>query len=75
MFPMKTHDDSGVEYLEMMRKLAAATLLPKSELMTFHDDPLKYFSFIKTFENNVKPVILAGSFNFSFNTVLEGRRM
>ena len=48
------NNDPGVEYLETMRKLAAATLLPKSELMTFDGDPLKYFSFIKTFENNVE---------------------
>ena len=46
-------NDPGIEYLETMRKLATATLLPKSELMTFDGDPLKYFSFIKSFENNV----------------------
>lgn len=32
-------NDSGIEYLEAMHKLATATLLPKSELMTFDGDP------------------------------------
>ena len=54
-------NDPGIEYLETMRKLATATLLPKSELMTFDGDPLKYFSFIKTFENNVEKDICDSS--------------
>ena len=54
-------NDPGIEYLETMRKLATATLLPKSELMKFDGDPLKYFSFIKSFENNVEKDICDSS--------------
>ena len=31
-------NDPGIEYLETMRKLPTATMLPKSELMTFYGD-------------------------------------
>eukprot|EP00112_Aurelia_sp_Birch-Aquarium-sp1_P012064 Seg2533.1 transcript_id=Seg2533.1/GoldUCD/mRNA.D3Y31 product="hypothetical protein" protein_id=Seg2533.1/GoldUCD/D3Y31 len=34
-------DDAGVEYLETMKKLAVATMLPKSELTVFDGNPLK----------------------------------
>ena len=47
-------DDTGVEYLETMKKLAVATMLPKSELTVFDGNPLKYFIFMRTFENNVE---------------------
>lgn len=47
-------EDAGVEYLETMKKLAAATMLPKSELTVFDGNPLKYFIFMRTFENNVE---------------------
>jgi len=47
-------DDSGAEFLEAMKKLAVAAMLPKSELTVFDGNPLKYFIFIRTFENNVE---------------------
>ena len=47
-------DDAGVEYLETMKKLAVATMLPKSELTIFDGNPLKYYIFMRTFENNVE---------------------
>ena len=54
-------NDPGFQYLETMRKLATATLLTKSELMTFDGDPLKYFAFIKSFDNNVEKDICDSS--------------
>ena len=54
-------NDPGFEHLETMRKLATATLLPKSELMKFDGDPLKYFAFIKSFDNNVEKDICDSS--------------
>ena len=47
-------DDVSVAYLEAMKKLAVATILPKSELTVFDGNPLKYFIFMRTFENNVE---------------------
>ena len=47
-------EDSGVMYLEAMRKLATATLLPRSELMVFDGNPIQYSLFIRSFENNVE---------------------
>ena len=47
-------NDAGVEYLETMKKLAVATMLPKSELTIFDGNPLKYYIFMRTFENNVE---------------------
>ena len=47
-------NDAGVEYLETMQNLAVATMLPKSELIVFDGNPLKYFIFMRTFENNVE---------------------
>ena len=47
-------EDSGVMYLEAMRKLATATLLPRSELMVVDGNPIQYSLFIRSFENNVE---------------------
>ena len=46
--------DAGVEYLEVMKNLAVATLLPKSEMISFDGNPLKYFTFLRSFETNVE---------------------
>ena len=46
--------DDGILYLETMKQLATATLLPKSELMTFDGNPLKFSLFMRSFENNVE---------------------
>ncbi len=53
-FNSDVSDDAGEKYLETMKKLAVTTLLPKSELTMFDGNPLKYFIFIRTFENNVE---------------------
>ena len=45
---------NGEEYLDTMKKLTIAALLPKSELSVFDGNPLKYFLFIRSFENNVE---------------------
>ena len=45
---------NGEEYLDAMKKLTIAALLPKSELSVFDGNPLKYFLFIRSFENNVE---------------------
>ena len=37
-----------------MKNLAAATMLPKPELIQFDGNPLRYFIFMKSFENNVE---------------------
>ena len=47
-------DEGGEEYLETMKRLAVASLLPKSELAVFDGNPLKYFVFIRSFKNNVE---------------------
>ncbi|XP_065068710.1 uncharacterized protein LOC135694009 [Rhopilema esculentum] len=47
-------DEGREEYLETMKRLAVASLLPKSELAAFDGNPLKYFVFIRSFENNVE---------------------
>ena len=47
-------EDSGVMYLEAMRKLATATLLPRSELMVVDGNPIQYSLFIRSFENYVE---------------------
>ncbi len=44
----------GEEYLDTMKKLTVAALLPKSELNVFDGNPLKYFLFIRSFENNIE---------------------
>ena len=46
--------DTGVQYLEVMKNLAVATLLPKSEMISFDGNPLKYFTFLRSFETNVE---------------------
>ena len=50
----KEMHDPGDEYLKTMHKRATATLLPKFELIIFDGNPLRYFSIIKSFENNVE---------------------
>ncbi|XP_065068249.1 uncharacterized protein LOC135693649, partial [Rhopilema esculentum] len=45
---------NGEDYLETMKKLAVAALLPKSEISMFDGNPLKYFLFIRSFQNNVE---------------------
>ena len=52
-FPLHESDASGGEFLETMRKLAVAAMLPRSELSPFDRNPLNYFIFMRTFENNV----------------------
>ena len=44
----------GVEYMKTMKKLAVVSLLPKSELVTFDGNPLRYYIFMKSFETNVE---------------------
>ena len=46
--------DDGISYLEAMKKLATAALLPKAELINFDGNPLNYFLFMSSFENNVE---------------------
>lgn len=46
--------ESGVDYLRSMRNLATAALLPRSELTVFDGNPLNYFLFVRSFENNVE---------------------
>ncbi len=46
--------DDGTTYLEAMKALATATLLPRSELMHFDGHPLNYVLFTNTFDNNVE---------------------
>ena len=46
--------DDGISYLEAMKSLATAALLPKAELMNFDGNPLNYFLFMSSFENNVE---------------------
>ena len=46
--------DSGIQYLEVMKNLAVATLLSKSEMISFDSNPLKYFTFLRSFETNVE---------------------
>ena len=46
--------DDGISYLKAMKSLATAALLPKAELMNFDGNPLKYFLFMSSFENNVE---------------------
>ena len=45
---------NGEEYIDTVKKLTIAALLPKSELCMFDGNPLKYFLFIRSFENNVE---------------------
>ena len=40
--------------LDTIKRLATHFALPKSELMSFDGDPLKYFLFMRSFENNVE---------------------
>ena len=40
--------------LDPIKRLATHFALPKSELMSFDGDPLKYFLFMRSFENSVK---------------------
>ena len=47
-------ENKGEQYLDTVKKLAVAALLPKSELTPFDGNPLKYFTFIRSFENNVE---------------------
>ena len=44
----------GMLYLDTMKQLATASLLPKSELMIFDGNPLKFSLFMCSFENNVE---------------------
>ena len=53
--------ESGREYLEVMKNLAVASLLPKSELAVFDGNSLRYFTFLKSFENNVEKDTLDAS--------------
>ena len=46
--------DEGINYLEAMKALATAALLPRAELMHFDGNPLNYFLFMTSFENNVE---------------------
>ena len=46
--------DDGISYLKAMKSLATAALLPKAELMNFDGNPLNYFLFMSSFENNVE---------------------
>ena len=43
-----------VEYRKTMKNLAAASLLPKFELVTFDGNPLRYYIFVKSFETNIE---------------------
>ncbi len=45
---------SDVEYLQSMKKLATATLLPRTELQSFDGNPLNYHLFVRSFESNVE---------------------
>ena len=47
-------EDNGAMYLETMRNLATATLLPRSELMVFDGNPIQYSLFIRSFENSLE---------------------
>ena len=44
----------GMLYLDTMKQLATATLLPKSELVIFDGNPLNFSLFMCSFENNVE---------------------
>eukprot|EP00794_Sanderia_malayensis_P006686 gene6686-biopygen5463 len=44
----------GNAYLTTMKKLADASMLPKSELIQFDGNPLRYYIFMKSFENQVE---------------------
>ena len=60
---IETHSrsESGREYLDAMKNLAVASLLPKSELTAFDGNSLRYFTFLKGFENNVEKDTLDAS--------------
>ncbi len=45
---------SDVEYLRSMKKLATATLLPRTELRSFDGNPLNYYLFVRSCESNVE---------------------
>ena len=49
-------DGSGysINYVETMKALATAVLLPKMELMNFDGNALKYFLLMSSFENKVE---------------------
>ena len=49
-----TSSDEGTVYLEAMKSLATAASLPRAELMYFDGNPLNYFLFVNSFENNVE---------------------
>ena len=53
--------ESGIEYLEAMKNIAVASLLPKSELTVFDGNSLRYFTILKSFENNVEKDTLDAS--------------
>ena len=40
--------------LDAIKRLAIHFALPKSELMSFDGDPLKYFLFMRSFENSIE---------------------
>ena len=47
-------DKGGEEFLEMMKRLAIDSLLPRSKMAVFGGNPLRFFVFIRSFENNVE---------------------
>ena len=53
-FSPSVPSEYGNEYLATMKKLADATMLPKSELIHFDGDPLRYYIFMRFFENQVE---------------------
>ena len=50
----REEENKGEQYSDTVKKLAVAALLPKFELTPFDGNPLKYFIFICSFENNVE---------------------
>ena len=44
----------GNGYLATMKKLADASMLPKSKLIHLDGNPLQYYIFMKSFENQVE---------------------
>ena len=59
-----------------MKNLAAATLLPKPELIHFDGNPLRYFIFMKSFENKVEKdtKTLVEDCSYLFNPAQEKQR-
>ena len=53
-FSPSVSSEYGNDYLATMKKLAELSMLPKPELIHFDGNPLRYYIFMKNFENQVE---------------------